>query len=552
MSAELGQLFDTAVKHIRMARPLASDGAHIPAVITAALDILNELDRYVRDLGWNGDQDPRFGAPAALMERTTADLRNHLADATTHLYSAARLTSPGSAVAPSALQRALAALTASRDLVYTHRGPDRQLLTPYALLLARASSQHYLAQRITDVTWQLGGLVGELAAHSSSPDLSGELQAARHELDQTTVLGRAAAREADRDIGSLPAAPALQPVPVLPDESPAEALTQLDGAGEQLLRIALEEARAHALGRRPLSGSDLPQLARSLAMTRLVSARLLEHATRDRAADSPLPSALTEATRHWHTTAEAWHHVVDLDDPSAHPLLPPHDYRLRRSGQASPLPQPLSPHPACDIATAMTLRAGRLLYGPTWAPHAGSRDQPVRSPGRLREEIGGVGRLLHTLYRMSFASRFLASAVPAVVENASHRFVTDSIEHRPPQLLPTMRFYPAHHRQIERINERHRTAGAAEKALSTSLVHHARAAGEPITRAGLDTAITELYLPDALALSPRQEAVLQRIMDDHAHRMAGFVTAVRRRTSPPAPPPPGQGQETPVQRGPRP
>lgn len=96
MSAELGQLFDTAVHCIDAAHHLTSVRA-LPALVTGALDILVELDRYTRDLGWTGDPDARSDEPVAAMVRATADLRAHLIAATTHVAAAARLAPPDTA-----------------------------------------------------------------------------------------------------------------------------------------------------------------------------------------------------------------------------------------------------------------------------------------------------------------------------------------------------------------------------------------------------------------------------------------------------------------------
>ncbi|WP_205526050.1 hypothetical protein [Streptomyces sp. S1D4-20] len=533
MSAELGQLFDAAVERIRAARPLASDSARTPELITSALGILTELTAYTRELNWGR----KAGKPPTAMATATADLRSHLTGATGHLRTADRITPAATPETPSLLDEARAALAASRDLLHTHRGPDRQLLTPYALLLARTGSQHYLTLRIADVTWELGRLAADLAEGSTSPHLAETLHLARHELDQATVLGRAAAQDARHETGSLPAAPSTHPIPLTPDEAPARALTHLEDASEQLLRVSFEAARTTP-GEPRLTGSDLPHLARSLALTRLLSAHLLQHATANTpGADTTLLDHLQTAARHWHGVAEAWHHLVDLDDPSAHPLLPPYDFGTRHLGQATPLPLPPAPHIACNIATTLMLRTGRLLHGPDWNPHTPCPARPPRSPDGLVESTGGMGPLLHALYRMSVAGRALAASIPALVGKAGDNLVTDSIEHRPPGLPADIRFYPAHHRQIERINDRYRTAGTAEDILCTSLLHHAQEAGWPIARARLDAAITELYPPAKPALSRQQEKILERIIADSQIRTDRFASAVRRAVHPPEGPP---------------
>ncbi|MCX4538974.1 hypothetical protein OHA79_44775 (plasmid) [Streptomyces sp. NBC_00841] len=534
MSVELGQLFDAAVEHIRRARPLASDDGYTGALLASTLDILIQLDIYSRELNWDGAGEE--GEPPAAMEEATVHLRSHLIEATNYLHIASRLKPPATAGATTPLHDALAALAASRDLLHTHRGPDRQLLTPYALLLTQAGSQKYLALRITDVTWELGRLATDMAERSDPAQVEA-LQSARRELDQATVLGRAATRDTYHETGSLPAAPDTRPIPFVPAEPPAKTLTHLENASEQLLRIAFAAARTPT-GEPRLTGFDLPQLARSLALTRLLSAQLLQHIS----ANSPdtqlaLHAELQTSARRWNTVAEAWHHLVDLNDPSARPLLPRYDYLTRQRSQAVPPPQPLTPHPACEIAATQALRTGRLLYGPDWQPHAGSRTHPPRPRASLLADTEGAGPVLHTLYRMSMAGRHLAAAIPALIEKAAHSLVTDSIEHRPPKLPTTMRFYPAHHRQIEQINEEYRAAGVAEGTLCTKLLHQAQAAGRPIARARLDAAITEIYPPDRPALSAQQEKILERIIADIERRTEHFTSAVQRAVHQPQNPP---------------
>ncbi|WP_286246953.1 hypothetical protein [Streptomyces graminofaciens] len=182
------------------------------------------------------------------------------------------------------------------------------------------------------------------------------------------------------------------------------------------------------------------EFADDLALARLLSAQLLTHAAPD-SAPSALVTDLRTAARQWQREAEAWHHVVDLDDPSAHPLLPPYGYLARRRGQTSPLPQPPAAHPACVIAATMALRAGRLLYGPAWQPDEGSRIRPRRPPGILAE-AGGEARLLHALYRMFATGRFLAAVLPALVERTAGNLVTDSLDHRPADIADAVRFLP--------------------------------------------------------------------------------------------------------------
>ncbi|MEU7195533.1 hypothetical protein AB0B04_18675 [Streptomyces xinghaiensis] len=346
------------MENTRSAHGLASDPAHTPALAVSALDILVQLGIYMSELGWDSQKEE----PATVMQTATADLRLHLLNAASHLSIATRLAPfPGHST-PTPLSHARTALTASKDLLATHRGPDQQPLTPYALLLAHAGPQHYLALRMTDVAWELGRLVGEAATAGGPPALCEELQAARRELVRAAVLGRAATREAAHETAFLLAAPATRPIPPAPDESPAHALTRLQDSSEQLLRISFDATRTSDLPRP--SGSDWRQLARSLALTRLLSAQLLSHT----GADAALRASLVQLARHWHAAAEAWHHIVDLTDPSARPLLPKYDLGLRRQGKASPLPQPSGPHPGCTIATHMAARTGRLLYGPGWQP----------------------------------------------------------------------------------------------------------------------------------------------------------------------------------------
>ncbi|MFF3787153.1 hypothetical protein [Streptomyces sp. NPDC001933] len=529
MNVELGQLFDATTEHIRRARPLASDNTYTGALLASTLDILMHIDTSTREMNWTGEE----GEPPTVMEEASAHLRSHLIEATRLLDIAYRLTPLAPAGVTTPLHAALPALVASRDLLHTHRGPDRQLLTPYALLLARADNQKYLALRIADVTWELGRLVAGMA-ELGAPARAEVLISARRELDQATVLGRAAIRETHHETGSLPAAADTRPIPFAPAEPPAQSLNHLEYASEQLLRISFTAARTPVDERR-LTGSDLPRIAGSLALARLLSAQLLQHIS----PDTPLPlhTELQASARRWHAVAETWHHIVDLNDPSARPLLPRYDFLTRHRGQAIPPPQPLIPHPACEIAATQALRTGRLLYGPHWQPHAGSRMCRPRPRTSLLADTAGVGPVLHALYRMSVASRFLAATVPTLVEKAAGSLVTDSIEHRPLQLPSTMRFYPAHHRQIEQINDAYRLAGTTESTLCTKLLHQAQATGRPIARARLDTSITEAYPLTSPVFSARHRKILERITTDSERRTKHFTSAAQQNAHQPQNPP---------------
>ncbi|MFI1177219.1 hypothetical protein [Streptomyces melanogenes] len=109
---------------------------------------------------------------------------------------------------------------------------------------------------------------------------------------------------------------------------------------------------------------------------RLLSAELLRHTHADRtprnAASTEAATALPEAARHWHSAAASWHHIVDLNDPTDHPQLPPYDLATVRRHQTVPMPRPDSPHPACLLAQTLAVRTGRLLYGPAWQPTHGT------------------------------------------------------------------------------------------------------------------------------------------------------------------------------------
>ncbi|MFD9484173.1 hypothetical protein [Streptomyces sp. NPDC059991] len=523
MTVELGHLFDQAVRHIAAARTVAADSTYAPALLQGAVAILSELDSATRDFGWSGDDTEH-----TVMAAATNDLRTHFLAAAHRMTTAHSLATGPPRLTPLDDTRTLVA--AARDLLNTHRGPDGEPLTHYALLLAQAGHQHYLALRMTDVTWHLGRLTADLADAAVSSVLRDELTAARAHLDQATVLGRHTHAPAARHaIASLPPAPPPGPLPS--SEPGATTLKQLSTGSEYLLRTAFESAHGRPVPPH-LSGTDLTRLARSLSLMRLLSAQLVRHTHADptsrNAASAEAVTALLEAARHWHSAAASWHHIVDLNDPTDHPQLPPYDLATVRRHQAVPMPRPDSPHPACALAQTLAVRTGRLLYGPAWQPTHGTRGHPTRPPAVIWEETGGPGPLWEALYQAATAGRHLAAAIPVLIERRTGHLVTDSIDHRSQAIPPHVRFYPAHHRQIAHLVNEHSTCRQNDDALRSALARLADTADHPISRVDLDNAVVRLFPAPAASLSPRQVAQLQRISEASEQRRTHFTEAVQR------------------------
>ncbi|MGK5534316.1 hypothetical protein ACSNOC_27575, partial [Streptomyces sp. URMC 129] len=330
MPQTLGAAFDASVAELRAAAralPAIPQPGQIRTLTLQTRDFLGALraypDTFARDTA-------RVPGNRTVMGRALADIRLHLTAAEQHMTIACRqaVAISGPAGEPGhRLDRAATHLSVTRDVLNSHRGPDGQPLTPYLFLLATARAQRYVFSRVTDLARETGLLAAELAARSENPAVTTALSAARHALHQAAVLGRQANRDHMTELAELPLAP-----PLTPDRAPRPdlpgTLERVAEDTDRIIRGTFEAARSSG---RPVSGSDLQQIARSLALGHLLTGRLLLHLAEEQPAtisDQLRTNAaeLREAAQHWQRTAQSFTRIVDLADPREHPALPHYGY----------------------------------------------------------------------------------------------------------------------------------------------------------------------------------------------------------------------------------
>ncbi|MFD9033287.1 hypothetical protein ACFVZW_19360 [Streptomyces sp. NPDC059567] len=481
----LGDLFDTADAHLEAAvsTPL---GVVSPGQRAA---LAEDLDSLITRL--HGESE-RGHSPK------TSDLVLHLEEAQASLQ-AARLLLPASdrtglGLVGAGISEATRAVTAVRDLIESHRGPDRAPLTPYAHAFSSQSALDYLAGRTAGLAWQAGRAalrlsqgVDDLAVVEAFADVRGS-------LNRASALGRLDASAANAAIAAFPMALPVEPVQASPDDLTRLVTTRLSEDCERLSRAAFESL--YGIADHTLSGSDLQQLSRWTSMSRLLSGRVLlrvaEQHPDDGLAASLRESAgrLRESAQAWQQAAAAWDRVVDAADPRAHPELPPPSYAIVQRGDVVRLPQ-VVPHPATVIAHTSAVRVGQLLFGADWRPEGG-RPGEARPAASILEDAGGEGTLAATLYRLPTTGWQVAVAAPVTIQRIQTRLVTDSIERRPQGLDPQLRFYPVHPRQVESLTGAYDAVLRAEQNTAVALLTAAQLTGTAVPRAALDAAAHQM------------------------------------------------------------
>ncbi|ARQ69181.1 hypothetical protein [Streptomyces marincola] len=495
MPYTLGATFDDAITALRAATSSLPDIPQPGHIRTLLFEVRSFFDilRTYPDTFARGTTNT---AGTTTMRRALADIRTCSSSADLHLTQAQQHTAALSG--PSGppghhLRRAELSLRASQDLLNSHRGPDGDPLSPYLPVLATAQAQRYVFRRLTDLARETGHLTEELARRSDHPAVAGALSDAGRAMHQGVVLGRQADQGVMPEFGTLPLLP-----PLTSDSTgPTEPMTVADRIAQdcdRLVRAVFETARGTGPA---LSGSDLQQIATSFAFGHLATGRTLLHLARDQPATTrqqfrATADALREAARQWQHTAKSFHRVVDLADPRERPALPRYSATDVRAGRASPMPR-TERHPATTVAENLSLRLGRLLYGPRWQPSA-PPPEPL-APHAVTANAGGTGRLLSALHQPLTAAQFLADAGPHLLERIKHTLVTDSPDHRPPGPARPHRWYPATARQLDLVLDAiHSTAPAVDKA-AASLTADARALGTDLPRARLDATARRLHRP---------------------------------------------------------
>ncbi|MEE1769280.1 hypothetical protein PUR34_14245 [Streptomyces sp. JV185] len=478
--ATLGELYDTAGEHLRAAAEALPTWAD-PAYRSASAQQLERVIVRMRDRLEAGAEE--------VQSPVEADLAAQLGRACGALRTARRLLSAeeGGKPRPNELSGAGQAVAAVRDLVESHRGPDRVPVTAYAYLLGTRAARAYITRRTAELAWEAGRVAQALSSGVRDPGVEAAFAEARSCLDQGSVFGRTGTRDADEGIAAFPFALPVEPVQALASDPLRELTVRLGEDCERLGRVAFETL--HERSDHRLSGSDLQQMARWTAMARLLSGRVLLRIAEGHA-DAAVTSALKESAgvlrgsaQAWQQAAAAWHRVVDLADPRAHPRLPPPSYKIVRQGKVVRLPR-ITPHPGAVVSHTVVVRVGQLLFGAHWQP--GEQPGEPRSRTAILADARGEGPLVAALYRLPASGWQLAMAAPLAVRRAQGALVTDSVDHRPQRLPGEMRFHSVHPRQVENLIGAYAPVMTAEHAAAGALLNLAKYARTDVPRALLD------------------------------------------------------------------
>ncbi|MEV6312614.1 hypothetical protein AB0M10_29010 [Streptomyces sp. NPDC051840] len=473
--ATLDELFDTAAHRLRTAAAVPSSDR--PA---SALDIDRFLSTLAEPLVLGGEDAPR--------STVTGDLIDLLRRASDTLRSARRLLpAPGDAPVESHISDASAAVHAVRDIIENHRGPDRVPLTAYAYALTTGPAHHYLTRRCAELAWESAQVVASVGRDVLDPSVADAFADAHRFLSQAAVFGQAGTPDAETAIGALSMTLPVSAVQAEPTDRTQDVTANLEQDCDRLSRAAFETLHSRTDHR--LSGSDLQQLARWTAMQRLLAGRVLLQVAESlpgQTADALRDCAdvLRGSAQAWQKTTTAWHRVVDVSDPRAHPALPTPNYEIVRRGELVRLPQVL-PHPATAIAHTAAVRVGQLLYGPQWKPETAATRPEPRKGSDILSDAQGTGALAAALYRLPATGWQLALAAPQAVSLARGGLVTDIVENR--IAGPTRhRFRPLEPHRLEALALPYQAVLPAEQASAASLLGVAGKAGVPVPRALLD------------------------------------------------------------------
>ncbi|TDC12938.1 hypothetical protein E1265_28905, partial [Streptomyces sp. 8K308] len=496
MPVTLGSTFDASVEALGTATrsvPAIPEAGQIRSLVFQTQEFFAALRAYPDTFARDAARAP---GSVTVMSRALTDIRAHFAIADHHLAEALRRSAvvSGPAGEPAGhLQTAATHLGISRDLIRSHRGPDGDPLTPYLHLLASAGAQRYIFYRVTDVAWELGFFIERLAQVTNSPSVRSALRQARQALRQAVVLSRQANADRMVEFAELTPAPAL----VIDHAFQPDLPGTLARVGEECDRVIRAIFQANRGPAGPLSGSDLPRIARSLALGHLLTGRILLHLAEHQPPE--LGDQLRAAADGLRTTAQSWRDVdgtfrriVDITDPREHPALPRYNYVDVQAGRVALMPR-TSPHPAAISVQTLSVRIGQLLYGTQWTPTT-PRPQP-RHASDILNDTGGIGPLLRDLHRLPALGQHLAQAGPHLLHAIKHNLVTDSVEHRPFRAKSRTRWFPVSPRQLDHLLGVFHTAADHAKTAARAMVSGATAAGVDTPRARLDAVVPRLAAP---------------------------------------------------------
>ncbi|WP_263983811.1 hypothetical protein [Streptomyces sp. HPF1205] len=357
-------------------------------------------------------------------------------------------------------------LRLGRDVVRTHFDADGAPLTSYGRIAGTPGAHLYILARMGEVARHTATAVRRIMAAAPPEVLAEQPRVAEgaQALDRVTAIVRAATRGAPSTLATLPTAASLTPAALRPDETPAELLC-LIAEGAQRLQQGADRA-AHSDSAPALSGSDLTQIARPLALAHLLASRLLHTIGPELGEPS---AALREAAQAWQSTAQAWSRIVDLGDPRAAelPSHPSKPYQYGHSGRPTPLPRPPA-HPAITEAHHLAVRVGRLLFTGEWLPeHPGSAIP--RSPQEILDAAGAPDRLTAALHPIPSAAATLATRAPQLLSALTPRLVTDDATYRPPTHPVRYRWFPIDRAQLATLASAYTEAAATSTAAARTI-----------------------------------------------------------------------------------
>jgi hypothetical protein len=441
------------------------------SMLVAADEVLAEARRWITTragvLGWQ-DSDPWAGTPTADLNRVPLQcIRTARRGLRTSTGALAPATDP--LAVPFADATRLMRL--ARDRIRTHYDADGHPLTDHGRMASTPGGHLVVLARVGEVCAGTAGALRDIAAAAPAEVLGDrpQLSEGARVLDQAAAHLRAATAGAPASLGALVSAPLLTPVMLSADETPRARL-KLVAEGCDRLRLGVDRAaRRPDLGAH-LSGSDLIDTARSLALAHLLAGRLIRTVGPAALPDGENTAGLADSFRSTaqalRATAEAWTRVVDLGDPRAAsippdpaPASPPGGYVRRRNTPRPPLPRPPA-HPAVADAENLAVRVGRLLFTDDWHP-----ERPAfavsRSPAQILTETGGPAPLLRALGHLPSAALSLAAQAPRVIARLAPGLVTDDQSHRPPRFPGTYHWFPVTPAQVAALAATYATAAEA-------------------------------------------------------------------------------------------
>jgi hypothetical protein len=409
-------------------------------------------------------------------------------------------------------------LRLGRDVMRSHFDADGAPLTDYGRMASTPGAHRFVVSQMGEVCHRVAMALRDITAAAPAAVLAerpqlGEAVAA---LDRAVTVTRSLTKGAPASLTALPVAAALTPVALNADETSAARLRLIADGAERILQGADRAARRPDAAPE-ISGSDLIQIARPLALAHLLAGRVVHTvgpAARLGEQGEAMATALREAAQAWQGTGQAWTRIVDLGDSRAAQVTPPPAgavrpklYQYGHSGRPASLPRPPA-HPAVAEAQLLAVRVGRLLFAGNWLPERPGSAMP-RPPEQILADVGGPGSLLSALQRVTAAGAALAERAPALLGRIAGRLVTDDEAYRPREHPGLLRWFPASAEQVDGLTAAYSQAAktSAEAAARLEPAAHAartmsaRSHIYPVAARGRAVQVTK---GEPLGLKPQQ------------------------------------------------